>query len=465
MRPLLRARLIVSFTCLPLLAASDPDVLPDDVTSGLQGVVSVDVHEVVKLPTFRNGRFIDEEVEGVGAGSGVVISEDGLILTNAHVVAGSEVVQVGFASGQRTRASLLAVDEASDLALIVVAARGLHPIPFADRLPEPGETAFVIGNRDGRGHQIAWARIGSHLRVRVGARPLEFWGEVEALVGPGNSGGAVLNREGELVGIPSLLLRYTEQAIRPGPHSSGLYIPSHHARRAVDRMMGGPRAAWPWLGLLLDDPILATAAGRRWEAGEPPVVRRVHPDGPGAAAGFLRGDRIIAIGERPVRDNFDALDAVLDLAIGATIEVRIERNGLPLVLEVVAAERPADPRPDAVDDFMLHTGLRLEPRTSRSDGAGELVFADMSQETRREMAEIEIDLFSGRPALASLLPGDDLLRGDHRRTPIAAPSDLEELISRCFVREQFVAMAHWSLGGRRTLDQAHVHRKIYPFVL
>jgi S1-C subfamily serine protease len=461
----MRARLMLPFICLPLLAASDPDLLPVDVTSGLQGVVSVDVHGVLKLPTFRNGRFVDEAVEGVGAGSGVVISEDGLILTNAHVVAGSEVVQVGFATGRREPARMMAVDEASDLALIAVAARGLHALRFADDIPSPGETAYVVGNRDGRGHQIARARIGSHRRVRVGARPLEFWGEVEALVGPGNSGGAVLNGRGELIGIPSLLLRYTDQAIRPDPQSAGLYIPSRHARRAIDRMLDGPRAVWPWLGLVLDDPILATAAGRRWEAGEAPLVRRVHPDGPAAVSGIRRGDRIIAIGTRPVPDNFAALDAVLDLSIGEMTAVRVERDGRLLTLEVAAAERPADPRPDAVDDFMLHTGLRLEPRPGDRDGEADLVFAAMSRETREDMAAIELDLFTGRPALASLLPGGDLLRGESRRTQIAASSDLEALIARCFVREQFVAMAHWSLGGRRTLDQAHVHRKIYPFVI
>ncbi len=462
----MRARLIFLFTCLPLLAASDPDVIPANVATGLQGVVSVSVREVIKLPTFRNGRFIAEEVEGVGAGSGVVISEDGLILTNAHVVAGSESVQVGFASGRTAPARLLAVDEASDLALIVVSVRGLRAIPFADRPPAPGATAFVVGNRGGRGHQIAWARIGTHRRVRVGARPLEFWGEVEALVGPGNSGGAVLNHDGELIGIPSLLLRYTDQGtLAVGPHSAGLYIPAHHLRRAVDRMLDGSRAVWPWLGLLLDDPLLATAAGRRWDAGQAPLVRRVLPGSPAAEAGFRRGDRIIAIGKRSVPDNFEALDAVLDLAIGTTLPVHIKRNGRTMTLVVVAAERPTDPRPDAVDDFMLHTGLRLEPRRSDSAGPVELVFAEMSQETRHEMPAIEIDLFSERPALASLLPGGDLLQGKKRRVPIDAPSDLEALIARCFVREQFVAMAHWSLGGRRTLDQAHVHRKIYPFVI
>lgn len=465
MRPPTRARLLLLIACLPLLAASDPDVLPGEVTAGLQGVVSVDVHEVVKLPTFRNGRFITEEVEGVGAGSGVVISQDGLILTNAHVVAGSELVQVGFASGQRVPARLRAVDEASDLALIVVSTQGLHAIPFAEDAPAPGDAAYVVGNRDGRGHQIAWGRIGPHRRVRVGARPLEFWGEVEALVGPGNSGGAVLDRQGRLIGIPSLLLHYSDQETMPVLHSTGLYIPAHHARRAVERMLRGPRAVWPWLGLLLDDPMLAGASGRQWESGQAPLVRRVHPDGPAAAAGFRRGDRITAIDHKPVRDNFEALDTVLEHAIGASVAVQIERNGRTMTLEVVVAERPADPRPEAVDDFMLHTGLRLEARSDRRDGHAALVFAAMSQETRHEMPAIEFDLFTGRPALASLLPGGDLLRGKKRRTPITAPADLEALIARCFVREQFVAMAHWSLGGRRTLDQAHVHRKMYPFVI
>jgi S1-C subfamily serine protease len=462
----MRALPIVLLACLPPPEGAGSVGLPDRVAVALQGVVDISVRELARLPTFRNGRFVDEEVEGAGAGSGVVISEDGLILTNAHVVAGSETVQVGFASGRAAPARLLAVDEASDLALIAVAADGLRAVRFADRPPQPGAIAYVVGNRGGRGHQIVRARIGSHRRVRVGARPLEFWGEVEARVGPGNSGGAVLNEQGELVGVPSLLLRYTDREERmAAPHSAGLFIPARHAVRAVARMRGGGRAVWPWIGLLLDDPLLATAAGRRWNDGDAPQVRRVLPGSPAEEAGFRSGDRITAIGGAPVRDNFEALDAVLDLEVGAALQVRIERDGATILLDLATAERPADPRPDAVDDFMLHTGLRLEPRGGRGEGDAALVFAEMSQETRHGMPAIEFDLFSERPALASLLPGGDLLQGGSRRTPIDAASDLEGLIARCFVREQFVAMAHWSLGGRRTLDQAHVHRKVYPFVI
>ncbi len=466
MRLSVRARLMVAFSCLPLMAAADADLLPASVASGLEGVVSLRVREVVKVPTFSNGRFLSREVEGIGAGSGVVISEDGLILTNAHVVAGSQEVQVGFASGKTAAARLLAVDEASDLALLVVAETGLKAIPFAKgNRPPPGSPAFVVGNREGQGHEIAWARIGPHRRIRVGARPLEFWAEVEALVGPGNSGGAVLNMKGELLGIPSLLVRYTEERAGPIHHSSGLYIPVAHVRRSINRMLNGPRAAWPWLGLLLDDPLLAAAEGRAWIDDDRPVVRRVFPGSPAEEAGLRPGDRIISVGSRPIDDLFDALDAVLDLKIGDGIPVEIERNGMREMVGVVAAKRPDDPRPDPLDDFMLHTGLRLTMRVDGNGGRASFVFDGMSPEARAAMPAIEIDLFAERPLLASLLPGGDLLQGKQQRLPAGTAEDLAALLARCFVREQFVAMGHWSLGAGRTLDRAQVHRKIYPFVI
>ncbi len=465
----MRTRLLLclaTLACLPMMAAADGNRLPAMVVRGLEVVVSVEVREIVKLPTFRNGRFRNEEVAGVGAGSGVVISADGLILTNAHVVAGSTEVRIGFASGRTAAARLISVDEASDLALLLVPHKGLKAIPFASGdPPERGAAAFVIGNRAGRGHQIARARIGPHRLIRVGARPLEFWDEVEAQVGPGNSGGAVLNTDGELLGIPSLLVRYTEAGERPGRHSSGLFIPIAHVRRAVERMLDGPGAVWPWLGLVLDDPLLATAEGRVWPEGAAPLVRSVLPGSPAAEAGFLPGDRILAIGARNVRHNSEALDAVLDLSLQTGVPVRVERDGTERILAVVTAERPADPRPDPIDDFLLHTGLRLQPRPDGGDGIIEMVFQAMSRRARLGMPAIEAELFAEQPILASVLPGDDMLEGRKKRIPINETEDLAAIIERCFVQEQFVAMGHWSLGGRRTLDRAQVHRKIYPFVI
>jgi S1-C subfamily serine protease len=447
-------------------SARPMDPLPSGVIRSLAGVVSVRRREVVKVPTFRAGKFEREEVAGIGAGSGVVISADGLILTNAHVAAGSADIRVTFPNGREAAARVLEVDEASDLALLRADGPEFHPIEFAPGGPPPaGTEAYVIGNREDLGPEIAWARIGSHRRVRVGARPLEFWAEVEAPVGPGNSGGAVLDGQGRLLGIPSLMILYSENEVRAEPHASGLFIPAAHVRRALEKMTARPRAAWPWLGLLLEDSLLAASEGTAWREDEGVRVRMVFPGSPADAAGLRRGDRIVSIDGRRPRDNFEALDAVLDLAVGGSVFLELDRQGEILTSRATAAARPADPRPDPLDDFALHTGLRLESQGPIQDGRGALAFASMSSSARSGMPIMEADLFAERPVLDALLPGRDALAGASRRVPIASPADLSTLLDRCFVEEEFVALAHWSLGGRRTLDRAHVHRKVYPVVL
>ncbi len=453
-------------TPVRLAGGSNGVALPDEVEKALAGVVSVRVREEVDVPTFRDGRFVKEPVEGVGAGSGVIVSDDGLILTNAHVVAGSAAIGVTFASGREASARLLAVDEDSDLALLRVPGSGFRSINFADAaVPTPGTEAFVVGNRGDLGPEVVRARIGAHRRVRVGARPLEFWAEVDARVGPGNSGGAVLDVEGRLVGIPSLLIHYSdEEGAAPEMRSAGLFIPAAHVHRALNKMLAEPRTGWPWIGVLLEDALLASSEGRPWSETDRPRVRTVFPGSPAQAAGFKPGDRILAVGAHLTGDSFDALDATLDLPVGERVAVQIERNGARLALKVLIAARPADPRPEPLDDFALHTGLNLETRSEDRDGRAALAFASMTPGARTEMPVFEADMFAERPVLASILPGADALSGASKRATVNSLDDLASLLKRCFVEEQFVALIHWSLGGR-TLDRAHVHRKVYPVVL
>jgi len=451
-------------TVVPLQAAAEP--VPDGVTAAFAGIVSVRVHEVVRAPVFRNGRFLREPVEGLGAGSGVVVSADGLVLTNAHVVAGSTEVTIGTTDGREVAAQVVSVDEASDLALLRAATGGFHPIAIdIDALPASGTPLFVLGNRADRGPQLGWAKMGAHERVRVGARPLEFWAEVLAPVGPGDSGGALVDTAGHLVGVPSLLITYSGEAERSDPRSSGLFIPVRHARRSMKRMLQGTRAVWPWIGLLLEDPLIAQTQGGVWDPARGAVVRRVFPGSPAGEAGAQPGDRIVAIGARPTRDNLEALDAVLDLEAGRETILTVERAGRSLELAIVPAPRPADPRPDPIDDFALHTGFRLRPKETGREGRGTLALASMSSRTRRDLPEFEAVLFDESPALVSILPGQNALAGLTRRLAILSAGDLDAVIGRCFVEEQFVALAHWEFDGRKTLDRAHVHRKVYPVVL
>ena len=468
------ALLLLLFAAAPgwSSSAAAGDLLPAPVVAALEAIVSVRVREVAKRPVWRDGHFETREIAGTGAGTGVVIARDGLILTCAHVIDGAVEVRVQFHSGREESAQVVALDQASDLALLR-APGGDRVVTFAPGgVPPRGTPVFLAGNRDDTGPGISAARIGAHRRVRAGARPIEFWAEVDGSIGPGDSGGAVLNLSGEVLGIPGLQV-FQSGGTGNGPDgeagaavSSGLFIPASHAQRVVDRMTRGTAgAAWPWIGLLLDDPLLAQSTGRILPADAGILVHRVFPGSPAEAAGLLRGDRIVSVGARPVRDVFEAQDAVLDLLPGVTTTLALERGGRTLEVTVTVAARPEDPRPEPLDDFALHTGMRLLPDSGGRDGRGTVAFASMSGAARASLPEPEAELFSARPALASLLPGADLLRGTTRRTPVRSAGDLAALIGRCFVDNQFVALAHWDLGGGRTLDRAHVHRKIYPVVL
>jgi len=194
-------------------------------------------------------------------------------------------------------------------------------------------------------------------------------------------------------------------------------------------------------------------------------VRRVFPDSPAAEAGIRTGDRVVAIGQTATVDPFEALDAVLDLAVGEKITIVVQRDGRPLPLTIVPSTRPADPRPDPLDDFALHTGFRLQPMAAGREGRSVLALAGMTSYMRRDLPQFEANLFDERPALVSILPGQNALEGLTRRLPVPSLDDLSAILARCFVEEQFVALAHWDFGSGKALDRAHVHRKIYPVVL
>ncbi|MCZ6694907.1 MAG: S1C family serine protease [Acidobacteria bacterium] len=464
-------RWIFPVALLLALSAQEPsvsappgeEVVPRGVLDAMQSVVGVEVSEVTRIPVFRGGRFRRERVEGFGAGSGVVVSGDGLIITNAHVVTGSAQITVRLFSGREVAARVVSLDPASDLALLRVEGERLRPLIPAETIPSPGSPAFVIGNRGDRGIKVGWAKIGSHHHVRVGARPLEFWSEIEAYVGPGDSGGAVVDVRGRLVGIPSLQILYTS-AERSGSLTAGLFIPIDHVLRSLRRMRAGPRATWPWIGLVLDDPLIAVSEGRFFRKGSGPRIRSIVSGGPADGVGLRRGDRIVTLGGRATPDNFAALGAVLNLVPDRPVEVEVERDGTTRIFTLRAGRRPPDPRPDALDDFTLHTGLRLTARPRGEDGAV-LSFAGMTPEARGAMPEFEADLFARGAILDAILPGQDVLAGRSKRVSIRSLDELAALMQRCFVKEQFVALAHWSDRGGNSLDRAHVHRKIYPLIL
>lgn len=282
-------------------------------------------------------------LESGGLGSGVIYSEDGLILTNEHVVSGAEEVQVAFADGQRVTGTVLAVDAVTDLALVQADRTGLPPAEFQTELPEVGELAIVIGSPLGF-ENTATAGIISGLHREIpgsatNSQSLVDLVQTDAAISPGNSGGALVNGRGQVVGI-------SEAYIPPqaGAVSLGFAIPAGTAVEVAEELLEDGSADHAFLGLAprTVTPQIARQLGVTVEQGV--VVLAVEDDGPAEEAGIRAGDIMVSLDGEPLASAEQLLAALRAFDPGETVVSGVVREGEELEVEITLGERPAQER-------------------------------------------------------------------------------------------------------------------------
>lgn len=270
---------------------------------------------------------------GNSEGSGVIMSEDGYILTNAHVVEGSRGrVQVRFSNGQVTDATIVGADARSDLA--VIQAEGvsdLTPATFGDSDELlVGDTVLAIGSPLGLRGTVTQGIVSALDRTLApsGSNGVTLTGllQTDASINPGNSGGPLVNLEAEVIGINTAI---ATTGADTGFLGVGFAIPSNHAKNVADQLIAGEEIRHPYLGV-----IVASAEGGG------AVIGEVAPDGPAAAAGLRPGDIVVRMGERPITDSNDLVSAVRTSEVGARLEIEYVRDGVRRTTEVVLAELP-----------------------------------------------------------------------------------------------------------------------------
>ena len=262
-------------------------------------------------------------------GSGIVLDEEGLVLTNAHVIRRASNLRLLLADGREHEGELLAADVNADLALLrILDLDGpLRAPPMCMDEPILGETVIALGNPFGLSNSVTTGVVSSidrDLDWGEGDLAMRFEGLIQtsALINPGNSGGPLLNLQGELMGINT--------AIVPQAQGIGFAIPTRQIRKVLARLLSTPDVRPAFLGLALND------CG-------PPVVAEVAPDGPAHRAGLRAGDAIEALDGRRVLDAFDFAMALLRREPGQRLRVRYRRGGEPLEAEVVLAAPPPPP--------------------------------------------------------------------------------------------------------------------------
>jgi S1-C subfamily serine protease len=265
-------------------------------------------------------------------GSGVIFQSDGSILTNAHVVEGTERVTVGLQNGRRVEGRVVGRDRLTDLAVVRLQGQGpwpVAPLGNSDAL-QVGDWAIAVGNPYGLDNTVTLGIVSS---LNRNARKLGILDkrldliQTDAAINPGNSGGPLLNANGEVVGINTL--------VRSGPGAGlGFAIPINRARQISGQLINSGRASHPMIGVGLD--VVRSEEGNELQSGARVVA--VQPGGPAAAAGLRPGDVITGVDGTSVTGPSDVISSVERAGVGRSVRLTILRGGQSFQVPVTPGE-------------------------------------------------------------------------------------------------------------------------------
>jgi serine protease Do len=344
-----RASAALSSARRTVITSAAQRVSPAVVTVGVETTRMVRVDPFAGLfrdPFFNQFVPSPERAQRVtGLGSGVIVDASGLVLTNEHVVREADSVRVTLPDGRQFPARVLGSSPAYDLAVLRISGSRLPVAPLgrSDDLVV-GEWAIAIGNPFGNLLESSEPTVTAGVisatdrDIKGGATATGIYKhmiQTDAAINPGNSGGALVNADGEVVGINTFILSGSGGSV-----GIGFAIPSDLARRIVDEVVryGRVRVAWPGMQVQVVDGRLADQLGWAREGGL--VVTRVTPGGPAALAGVKPRDRIWRVNRRGVNSVDDVQASVYGLFVGDRLELSLERDGRPLSLGLALAEAP-----------------------------------------------------------------------------------------------------------------------------
>jgi serine protease Do len=272
-------------------------------------------------------------------GSGVIVSPEGYILTNNHVVDGATDVQVVLSDKREFKARIVGTDPKTDVAVLKIDAQSLAPITIGDSSKvQVGDVALAIGNPFGVGQTVTKGIISATGRGNLGIEAYEDFLQTDAPINPGNSGGALINDRGELVGLNTAIISHGSG----GSQGIGFAVPANLARNVMDQILKTGHVTRAYLGIYPQDvtPAMAKAFGEKDSQGI--VVGDVSANSPAEKAGIERGDIILRINGKPVTDSNQLRMSVSMMQPGSELKLRILRNGTEREETVKLAEMPTE---------------------------------------------------------------------------------------------------------------------------
>ena len=280
----------------------------------------------------RNSRSPMPRQEGIG--SGVVVTKDGYILTNNHVVDGAEEVKVALQDGREFTAKVIGRDPKTDIAVIKIDAKDLPAVPMADSdKVEVGDVVLAIGNPFGIGQTVTTGIVSATGRAGGIGLDYEDFIQTDAAINPGNSGGALVDSEGRLIGINTAILSRSG-----GNQGIGFAIPVNLARDVMDSLVKEGRVTRGYLGVMIQDVSPGLEKEFKLKDNKGAIVGDVTPDSPAEKAGLKNGDVIIEFNGKKVSDSRHLKLQVARTEPGQSVPVKVLRNGSTETLQVKVKE-------------------------------------------------------------------------------------------------------------------------------
>lgn len=346
-----------SSTTTPLVPTSNDSFVSQVVQNVGPAVVRIDASRIVtqQVPDVFNDPFfrrffggatpMPQEREVRGSGSGFIINQEGMILTNAHVIEGTDTVDVTLKDGRTLEGKVLGTDPVTDVAVVKIEGENLPTVKLGDSdTLQPGEWAIAIGNPLGLDNTVTVGIISatgrSSAQVGIPDKRVSFI-QTDAAINPGNSGGPLLNQNGEVIGINTAIIQ--------GAQGLGFSIPINTAQNIADQLVTKGQVDHPYLGIQMVTltPDLQKEinqnpnSGFKISAEQGVLIVQVMPESPAAQAGIRAGDVITEIDGKPMREATDIQQAVQNTQVGSSLNVLIRRGDQSLPLTVRPGVFPA----------------------------------------------------------------------------------------------------------------------------
>jgi len=308
--------------------------------------VRVPRHPLLDDPLFRRffGNQVPEQARrATSLGSGVIVSPNGYILTNQHVVEAAEEIEVALPGGKKLLAKVVGDDPETDLAVLQVNAEGLHAITFgsSDAL-RVGDVVLAIGNPFGVGQTVTSGIVSALGRSGLQINTFENFIQTDAAINPGNSGGPLVDARGNLIGINTAI--YSRNG---GSIGIGFAIPVSTAKMVLEQIVRTGTVTRGWIGVEVQEITAGLADSFKLDQTRGVIIAGVLRGGPADKAGVKPGDVLLQVGDKPVVGTPNMLNVVAALAPGSRASLKLKRAEKDIVLQVIVGKRPKpQPRPE-----------------------------------------------------------------------------------------------------------------------